>query len=118
MPRAQNQVAAHQRHRKVLKLTEGHRGKRRTNYKIAHESMMHALRYATDHRRDRKGDYRSLWIVRINAAARLHGLSYSRLIAGLHRAGIDINRKMLADLAVRSPDAFGTLAAQAKAAIA
>ncbi len=118
MPRAQSQVPAHQRHRKVLKLTEGHRGKRRTNYKVAHESMMHALRYATDHRRDRKGDFRRLWIVRINAAARLHGLSYSRLIDGLNKAGVEINRKMLADLAVRSPETFGKLADRAKAAAA
>lgn len=118
MPRASSQVPAHQRHKKVLQRTKGHRGKRHANYKIAHESMMHALRYATDHRRDRKGDFRRLWIVRINAAARLHGLSYSRLIAGLTKAGIDINRKMLADLAALEPAAFARVAEQAKRAIA
>jgi large subunit ribosomal protein L20 len=118
MPRAQSQVPAHQRHRKVLQRTEGHHGKRHTNYKVAHESMMHALRYATDHRRDRKGDFRSLWIVRINAAARAHGLSYSRLIDGMNKAGIAINRKMLADLAVREPSAFAQIAQAAKAAVA
>ena len=118
MPRARSRVAAHARHKKVLARTRGHRGKRHTNYKVAHESMMHALRYAWEHRRKRKGDFRRLWIVRINAAARLHDLSYGRLIHGLRRAGIEIDRKMLADLAVRDPDAFGQIAEQAKAALA
>ena len=118
MPRARSPVAAHQRHRKVLARTKGHRGKRHTNYKVAHESMMHALRYSWEHRRDRKGDFRTLWIVRINAAARLHDLTYGRLINGLKRAGIEMDRKMLADLAVRDPDAFGQVAAQARAALA
>lgn len=118
MPRARTQVAAHRRHKKVLALTQGHRGKRRTNYKVAHESMMHALRYSTEHRRDRKGDFRRLWIVRISAAAAEHGLSYSKLIGGLHKAGIDINRKVLADLAVREPQAFAAIAQQARVALA
>jgi large subunit ribosomal protein L20 len=117
MPRARTQVAAHQRHKKVLALTKGHRGRRRTNYKVAHESMMHALRYATDHRRDRKGDFRQLWIIRINAAARLNGLTYGRLIDGLRKAGIPINRKMLADLAVREPEAFAAVAERARTAL-
>jgi large subunit ribosomal protein L20 len=118
MPRAQSNVPAHQRHNAVLARNKGHRGRRHTNYKVAHESMMHALRYATQHRRDRKADFRGLWIIRINAAARLHGLSYSRMIDGLKKAGIEINRKLLADLAVRNPEAFATIAAQAKAAAA
>ena len=118
MPRARTRVAAHARHKKVLARTRGHRGKRHTNYKVAHESMMHALRYSWQHRRKRKGDFRRLWIVRINAAARLHELTYGRLINGLKRAGIEIDRKMLADLAVNDPDAFGQVAAQAKAALA
>ncbi len=117
MPRARNRVAAHARHKKVLARTKGHRGKRHANYKIAHESMMHALRYAWEHRRKRKGDFRRLWIVRINAAARLHDLNYGQLIHGLRRADIAIDRKMLADLAVRDPDAFGQVAEQAKAAL-
>ncbi|MPZ99013.1 MAG: 50S ribosomal protein L20 [Dehalococcoidia bacterium] len=117
MPRARARVAAHARHKKVLSLTKGHRGKRRTNYKVAHESMMHALRYATEHRRDKKGDFRRLWIIRINAAARLHGLTYGRLIDGLKKAGIEVNRKMLADLAVREPESFRALAEQAKTAL-
>ncbi|MCK9485276.1 MAG: 50S ribosomal protein L20 [Dehalococcoidia bacterium] len=118
MARVRSRVQARNRHRKVLSLTEGHRGKRRTNYKVAHQSMIHALRYATIHRRDRKGQFRRLWITRINAAARLHGLSYGRFIDGLRRAGIELDRKILADLAVREPEAFGRVAEQARAALA
>ncbi len=118
MPRTRNRVATRARHKKILRRARGHRGKRHSNFKVANESVLHALRYATDHRRERKGDFRRLWIVRINAAARLHGLSYSRLIQGLKRAGIEIDRKMLADLAAREPEAFGQLAARASAALA
>ncbi|MBM4415505.1 MAG: 50S ribosomal protein L20 [Chloroflexi bacterium] len=118
MARVRSRVSAHQRHKAILEHAKGHRGKRHTNYKVAHESVMHALRYATEHRRDRKGDFRRLWIVRINAAARLNGLSYSRLISGLARAGIDLDRKALADLAVREPAAFARVAEQARAALA
>jgi large subunit ribosomal protein L20 len=118
MARVRSRVAAHARHKKVLARAQGHRGKRHTNYKVAHESVMHALRYATEHRRDRKGDFRRLWIVRINAAARLHGLTYGRLINGLKKAGVELDRKVLADLAVREPEAFGRVAEQAKAALA
>jgi len=118
MPRARNRVAAHARHRKVLARTKGHRGKRHRNYRVAHESMMHALRYSTAHRKDRKGDFRRLWIQRINAAARLHGLSYSRFMNGLQRAGIELDRKVLADIAVREPEAFEAVAKQAAAALA
>ena len=117
MPRVRSRVAAHARHKKVIALAKGHRGKRHRNYKVAHESVMHAMRYAWEHRRKRKGDFRRLWIVRINAAARLHGLTYGRLINGLKRGGIDINRKMLADLAARDPEAFGQVAERAKAAL-
>ena len=118
MPRTRNRVATRARHKKILRRARGHRGKRHSNFKVANESVLHALRYATDHRRERKGDFRRLWIVRINAAARLHGLSYSRLMAGLKRAGIEIDRKMLADLAAREPEAFGQLATRAQAALA
>ncbi len=118
MARVRSRVAAHARHKKILNLAEGHRGKRRTNYRLAHESVMHALRFATDHRRDKKGDFRRLWIVRINAAARLHGLTYGRLINGLAKAGIALDRKTLADLAIRDAAAFGKSAEQAKAALA
>jgi large subunit ribosomal protein L20 len=101
----------------VLELASGHRGKRHTNYKVAHESVMHALRYATEHRRDRKGDFRRLWIVRINAAARQHDMSYNVFINGLGKAGIEIDRKILADIAVRDPQAFGALADKVRAAL-
>ena len=118
MSRVKRGVTTHARHKKILNLAEGHRGKRRTNYKLAHESVMHALKYATEHRRDKKGDFRRLWIIRINAAARLHGLTYGRFINGLLKAGVTLDRKVLADLAVRDPNAFGLVAAQAKAALA
>ena len=118
MPRVRSRVAAHQRHKKILERASGHSGKRHRNFKVANESVMHALRYAWEHRRDKKGDFRELWIMRINAAARLHGLTYSRLIHGLKVAGVELDRKQLADLAVTRPDAFETLAGQAKAALA
>ena len=118
MPRTRNRVQTRQRHRKIIARARGHRGKRHRNFKVANESVMHALRYATEHRRDRKGDFRRLWIVRINAAARIHGVTYSRMLHGLRRAGVEVDRKMLADLAVRDPVAFGALAGRAKAALA
>jgi large subunit ribosomal protein L20 len=117
MTRVKRGVTAHRRHKKILDLTTGHHGQRHRLIKRATESMMHALRYNYVDRRDRKGDFRELWIVRINAAARLHGLSYSRLIHGLKVAGIELDRKALADLAVTRPDAFGQIAEQAKAAL-
>ena len=117
MPRTRNRVQTHRRHKKIFNLTKGHRGKRRTNIKVAHESMIHALRYSTEHRRDRKGDFRKLWIIRINAAARQNGLKYGELINGLNKAGVEINRKMLADLAIKNPSAFSDIADQAKSAL-
>ncbi len=118
MSRVRSRVQTRNRHRKVFESNAGHHGKRTTNYRVAHQSMMHALRYATVHRRDRKGDFRRLWIVRINAAARMHDLTYGQLINGLNKAGMELNRKMLAEMAVRDPDAFAAVAAQAKAALA
>ena len=118
MPRTRNRVETRARHRKVLARNKGHRGKRRTNYKLAHESMMHALRYAWVDRRKRKRQFRRLWIERINAAARQHGLSYSQLMNGLKRADVEIDRKLLADLAVRDDAAFAQLAEMAKGALA
>ncbi len=118
MPRVKGGVVARRRHKKVIRLAKGHRGLRHKLFRRANESVMHALRYAYEHRRDRKGDFRKLWITRINAAARLHGLSYSRLIDGLHKAGVALDRKVLADMAVRDEAAFGRVAAQAKAALA
>ncbi len=118
MSRVKRGVTAHRRHKKILALTKGHHGQRHRLIKRANESMMHALRYNYVDRRDRKGDFRELWIMRINAASRLHGLSYSRLIHGLKLAGVELDRKALADLAVTRPDAFEQLAGQAKAALA
>ena len=114
MTRVKGGIAAHRRHKKVLKLTKGQRGARHSRYRVAHEAMMKSLSYSYRHRRERKGDFRRLWIIRINAAARQEGLSYSRFIEGLKKAGVEVNRKMLADLAIRDPDAFSQLAATAK----
>ena len=118
MSRVKRGVTSHRRHKKILALTKGHHGQRHRLIKRANESMLHALRYNYVDRRDRKGDFRELWIIRINAAARLHGLSYSRLVHGLRLAGIDLDRKALADLAATRPEAFGVVAEQAKAALA
>ena len=118
MSRVKRGVTSHRRHKKVLSLTKGHAGQRHRLIKRANESMLHALRYSYVDRRDRKSDFRELWIMRINAAARLHGLSYSRFIHGLKVAGVELDRKQLADLAVTRPDAFEQLAGQAKAALA
>ncbi|MBI2852977.1 MAG: 50S ribosomal protein L20 [Chloroflexi bacterium] len=117
MPRAKTNVPAHHRHKKVLELTKGHRASRHKLYRRAHESMMHALNYAFFHRRERKGDMRRLWIIRINALSRANGLNYAQLIDGLNRAGIEVNRKVLADMAVRDPQAFTSLVTMAKSKI-
>lgn len=114
MPRVKRGVTAHRRHKKVLKLTKGHRASKHKLYKRAHESMLKALSYAYQHRRERKGDMRRLWIARINAGARLEGVSYSHLINGLKKAGVEVDRKNLADLAVRDPSAFSRVVAVAK----
>lgn len=116
MPRVKRGVTSHARHKKVLKLTKGHVGSRHLIYRRAHESLTHAMDYASRDRHSRKQEFRRLWIVRINAAARQYGLNYSQLIAGLQRAGILLDRKMLADLAVRDENAFRLLAERVKAA--
>ncbi len=118
MSRVKRGVTAHRRHKKVLSLTQGHRGQRHRLIKRATESMLHSLRYNYVDRRDRKSDFRELWIMRINAASRQHGLSYSRFMHGLKLAGVELDRKALADLAVTRPDAFEQLAEQAKASLA
>jgi large subunit ribosomal protein L20 len=115
MPRVKRGVPAHKRHKKVLALTKGHWGARHRLYRTAHESMLHALAYAYRDRRNRKRDFRRLWIQRINAAARLNGISYSRFIAGLIKANVTIDRKILAELAVNDPGAFTTLTKLAQA---
>ena len=115
MPRARSGRVSHNRHKKVLSTTKGHRGSRHHVYRTAHESMLHALDYAYGHRRERKGDFRKLWITRINAAARANGVSYSVLMNGLRIAGIALNRKVLADMAVRDPGAFAKVVQSARA---
>ena len=112
MARIKRGVTKHKRHKKVLKQTKGHQGVRHRLYRPARESLLHALQYSSDDRRKKKGDMRRLWNVRINAAARANGTSYSKFIHGLTLGGITINRKMLADLAIRDPDAFGKLVEQ------
>lgn len=114
MARVKRGVAAHRRHRKVLLQVKGHRGTRNRLFKRAHESMMRSLQYAYRDRRNRKRDMRRLWIQRINAASRINGLPYSRLIQGLTIAGVSVDRKILADLAVRDEEAFAAIAAKAK----
>ncbi len=118
MARVKRGVAGHARHKKVLAQTKGHRGKRHQLFRRANESLLHALAYQYRDRKARKGQFRRLWIQRINAAARLHGLSYSRMIDGLTKAGVELDRKVLADIAVRDEQAFGQLAARAKQALA
>ena len=114
MTRIKGGVTRRRRHKKLLKMTKGHQGVRHTLYRRAHESLIHALKYSYAHRREKKGDMRRLWNIRINAAARANGMSYSKLIHGLKLAGTDINRKMLADLAIREPEAFAQIVAHAK----
>ncbi|MGL5511645.1 MAG: 50S ribosomal protein L20 [Sporomusa sp.] len=114
MPRVKKGVTAHKRHKKILKLAKGYRGTKSKLFKKANETVMKALYYARRDRRAKKGDFRKLWITRINAAARINGISYSQLINGLKKAGVEVNRKMLADLAVNDLPAFGKLVGTAR----
>ncbi len=109
MPRVKRGVTSHHRHKKILAMTKGHRGTKHRLIKRANESMLKSLSYAYFHRRERKGDMRRLWILRINAACRAHGLSYSQFIDGLKKSGVEMNRKILADMAVREPESFSSL---------
>ena len=117
MPRVKGGPRARHRHKKVLKLTKGQRGTKHSLYRRANEAMLKSLWYAYRDRRNRKRDFRRLWITRINAAARLNGLSYSRFMHGLGKAGVEIDRKILAELAVNDADAFAKLAKVAKGAL-
>lgn len=110
MPRARNKVAAHRRHRKILRAARGNYGGRSRLYRTARETVQKGLAYAYRDRRNRKRDFRRLWITRINAAARLNGLSYSVFMSRLKKAGVTLNRKMLADIAARDSAAFTELA--------
>jgi large subunit ribosomal protein L20 len=116
MPRARGVVAGRARHKKVLTAAKGNFGGRSRLFKSAKETVMRGLQYAYEHRRRKKRDFRQLWITRINAAAREHGMSYSVFISGLRRANVDIDRKLLAELAVRDAEAFKQLAVVAKEA--
>lgn len=118
MPRVKPSVVSHARHKKILKLAKGYQGRNRTCYRIAIEKVEKGLQYAYRDRKARKREFRSLWITRINAAARLSGLSYSLFMNGLSRSGVALDRKILADLAVTQPDAFTKLAVRAKEALA
>ena len=104
----------HLRHKKILKITKGQRGAKNRLFKRANEAMLKSLWYATRDRRVRKRDLRKLWIARINAAARLNGTTYSKLVAALKKANIELNRKMLSDLAIRDPQAFAAVIAKTK----
>lgn len=117
MARVKRSVTARARHKKVLKKAKGYYSARRTVYRVAKQAVIKASQYAYRDRKQRKRQFRNLWIVRINAAARLHGLSYSRFIAGLKLANIEIDRKILADLAVFDKDAFASIAEQVKSAL-
>jgi len=117
MARVKGGVHAKKKHKAVLARAKGHYGNRSRSFRSANESVMHALDYSFRDRRARKGEMRRLWIQRINAACRIHGTSYSRFMAGLKAAGIEIDRKMLADLAVTDDAAFGKLVEAAMAAV-
>jgi large subunit ribosomal protein L20 len=118
MARVKRGVQAHARHKKIIDLAKGYRGRRKNVYRVAKQAVIKAGQYAYRDRRQRKRQFRALWIVRINAAARGFGLSYSRFINGLARAGIEVDRKVLADLAVHDLTAFSALAERSKVALA
>ena len=117
MARVKGGPRAHARHRKVIKAAKGYYGRRKSCFRTAVQAVEKAGQYAYRDRRQKKRQFRQLWVVRINAAAREHGLSYSRFIAGLKKAAIDVDRKVLADLAIHEKEAFAVLAEQAKAAL-
>jgi large subunit ribosomal protein L20 len=117
MARVKNGVNAKKSHKKTLEQAKGYYGNRSRTFRGANEAVMHGLLYSFRDRRARKGDFRQLWIQRINAACREHGMTYSRFINGLNLAGIEVDRKVMADLAVTDPNAFGALVKAAKAAL-
>ncbi len=117
MARVKRGVVANARHKKVLKKAKGYYGARRKVFRVAKQAVIKAGQYAYRDRRARKREFRALWIARINAAARIHGMSYSRLINGLNKAGFEVDRKVLADIAVHDPDGFGVIVSQAQIAL-
>ncbi len=118
MARVKRGVTAHARHKKVLELAKGYRGRASTSFRVAIEKVEKGLRYAYRDRRAKKRNFRALWIQRINAGVREHGLTYSQFMNGVKRAGIELDRKVLSDLAIREPEAFKALVATAQAALA
>lgn len=118
MARVKRGVTTHARHKKVLKKAKGYRGRNSKVFKVAIEKVEKAGQYAYRDRRVKKRNFRALWIQRINAGARLHGMTYSTFMNGVHKAGIELDRKVLADLAAQEPEAFGSVVEQAKAALA
>ncbi|MGB6087058.1 50S ribosomal protein L20 [Parvibaculum sp.] len=117
MSRVKRGVAAHARHRKIIKKAKGYYGRRKNTFRAANQAVEKAGQYAYRDRRTRKRNFRALWIQRINAGVREHGLTYSRFIDGLAKAGIEVDRKVLSDLAIHEPEAFKALVAQAQAAL-
>jgi large subunit ribosomal protein L20 len=117
MARVKNAVNSHKKRRVVLERAHGYRGQRSRLYRQAKQQLLHSLVYAYNDRKDRKGNFRRLWIQRINAAARLNGMTYNRFIQGLSLAGIEVDRRILSDMAIHDPKAFATLVASAKAAL-
>jgi len=117
MPRAKGGSKSRRRRKKIIKLASGYRGRRKNAFKIAYNAVIHALSYAYKHRRTKKRDFRRLWIQRINAGVREHGLSYSRFIYGMKKAGIELDRKILADLAMNDREAFESVVEKARATI-
>ncbi|MGM9525463.1 MAG: 50S ribosomal protein L20 [Peptococcaceae bacterium] len=118
MARVKRGVNTHRRHKKILRQAKGYYGNRSKIYRVANQAVMRSLQYAYAHRKLRKRDFRKLWIARINAACRMNNMSYSRFINGLNKAGVEINRKVLADLAITDPKAFSDLVEVAKKALA
>ncbi len=117
MARVKRGVTAHAKHKKVLKAAKGYYGRRKSTIRTAKQAVEKAAQYATRDRRTRKRNFRALWIQRINAAAREHGLTYGRLIDGMNKAGVEIDRKVLSDMAIHEPEAFGAVVAEAKKAL-
>lgn len=114
MPRAKTGTVRRRRHKKILKRAKGYWGLRSRSFRVAQQTLLNAADYAYRDRRDKKAEFRRLWITRINAAARAEGMSYSTFVSGLRRAGVEVDRKNLADLAVREPEAFKGLVAKAR----
>ncbi len=117
MARVKRGVTTHARHKKVIKMAKGYRGRSKNNFRIAIERVEKGLQYAYRDRKTKKRNFRSLWIQRINAAARMHGLNYSQFMNGVHKAGIEVDRKVLADIAVHQPESFAAIVKQAKKAL-